>query len=658
MRHLWTPRDPGGDRMHADLKVDPIPRECVAGAKIPFLKGARAEFVWLTITMAVLLRPESSSFLWTETDHSVRRLPTDDWWYEQTEDMVNVHGMTRECTDAERKSARHYAKFFLVPKKDRWGRAIFNCRQANRACRTPPSVNLPRVENLLEKIHEITAGKGLHAFEMDFRCWFYQIPIIGELARHFVISCKEKFYMATGCPMGWSWSPFLAQSVTWGMLLKDIPSHLGARIPDSMESPPAWVEICEKGVCVGIVTAWYDNVLVISSSEKMRNHWCDWIMGKAWLSTEADQEGNETVGGRCKHYNVRVKVAEKTETPIFLGLDFFFNHEKGIVEWKHTKDAGKDVEILGEGATRRQMASTIGFIMWDNMVRLHDTNRVGWALGILSAKTQGVKSRAQWDASANLDLETCNLLNGTKAKTTSSTEDVWMRVNTEKKRKSRIVVASDASSTLLAWMVMGRSIDLCSKPVIVAARVIGHKNIFLKELEAATLAVEGISGTGFCGEIVLLCDNAAAVLAIRKGYSSVPGANELLARIWKALTESGEALSVLRVPGKDNVADSPTRGALLEPRRLDASWEVVRAHDAGEGAPGVTRTAGGRARLGDFIAFAKGERKRVRQEAPPVPEGESDDEPVDEMDEESDAEDHAHNVGDECCSSPGLRTVI
>ena len=647
MRHLWTLRDPGGDRRHAHLKVDPVPRECVAGAKIPFLKGATAEFVWLTITLAVLLRPESSSFLWTETDHTVRKLPTDDWWYDQTEDMVNVHGMTRECTAAERHAARHFAKFFLVPKKDKWGRAIFNCRQANRACRTPPSVNLPRVESLLQKIHEVTAGKGLFAFEMDYRCWFYQIPIIGELARHFIIACREKFYMATGCPMGWSWSPFLAQSVTWGMLLKDIPSHLGARIPASMESPPAWVEIFEKGECVGIVTAWYDNVLVVSSSEKMRDHWADWIMGKNWKSSKADQEGNETVGGRSKHYNVRVKVAEKTQTPNFLGLDFVYNSIKGVVEWKHTKDAGKDVEILVEGATRRQMASTIGFIMWDNMVRLQDTNKVGWALGILSAKTVGVKTRTQWDASANLDVDTCQRLNEAKNKTTATdTDNVWMRVNTDKKRKSRIVVASDASSTLLAWMVMGRTLDLCSPPAIVAARVIGHKNIFLKELEAATLAVEGIAGTGFCGEIVLLCDNAAAVLAIRKGYSSVPGANELLERIWKAVSTSGEALTVLRVPGKDNVADSPTRGAALEKRRLDASWEIVRAHDAGEGAPGVTRTASGCARLGDFIAFAKGERKRVRQEVIPVPEGESDEEDA-ESSEDTDVEDQEGNVENE-----------
>lgn len=652
MRHLWSLRDPGGKREHRDLKVDPIPRECVGGVKISFLKGAHAEFVWLTITMAVLLRPESGVFLWTEMANNGKKLPTDDWWFDQTEEMVNVHGLTRECTAEERRAAKHYAKFFLVPKKDRWGRAIFNCRQANRDCRAPPSVNLPRVEHLLRKIHEVTAGKGLFAFEMDFRCWFYQIPIIGELARHFIIACKEKFYMLIGCPMGWSWSPFLAQSVTWGMLLKDIPAHLGARIPESMESPPAWVEIYEKGECVGIVTAWYDNILVISSSEKMRNLWCDWIMGKTWVSNKADQEGNTTVGGRTKHYNVRVKVAEKTTTPTFLGLDFAYNPKKGIVEWRHTKDAGKDVENLVEGATRRQMASTIGFIMWDNMVRLRDMNKVGWALAVLSEKTQGVKTRAQWDANANLDEATREKLNVAKARTTedADVENTWMRVDVSKSHRGRIILASDASSTTLAWLVMGSTLEECSKPVIIAAKVRGHRNIFLKELEAATLAVEGIAGTGFCGEIVLLCDNAAAVLAIRKGYSSVPGANELLTRIWVALERSGEALTVLRVPGKDNVADSPTRGADLEERRLKASWGVVKAHDSGEGAPGVTRTASGMARLGDFIEFARGERKRVREEpqAPQEPpQGESDEEDGDEDGEEDSEGEEPALAGDE-----------
>ena len=518
MRHLWSLRDPGGKREHRDLKVDPIPRECVGGVKISFLKGAHAEFVWLTITMAVLLRPESGVFLWTEMANNGKKLPTDDWWFDQTEEMVNVHGLTRECTAEERRAAKHYAKFFLVPKKDRWGRAIFNCRQANRDCRAPPSVNLPRVEHLLRKIHEVTAGKGLFAFEMDFRCWFYQIPIIGELARHFIIACKEKFYMLIGCPMGWSWSPFLAQSVTWGMLL--------------------------------------------------------------------------------------------------------------------------------------QMASTIGFIMWDNMVRLRDMNKVGWALAVLSEKTQGVKTRAQWDANANLDEATREKLNVAKARTTedADVENTWMRVDVSKSHRGRIILASDASSTTLAWLVMGSTLEECSKPVIIAAKVRGHRNIFLKELEAATLAVEGIAGTGFCGEIVLLCDNAAAVLAIRKGYSSVPGANELLTRIWVALEKSGEALTVLRVPGKDNVADSPTRGADLEERRLKASWGVVKAHDSGEGAPGVTRTASGMARLGDFIEFARGERKRVREEpqAPQEPpQGESDEEDGDEDGEEDSEGEEAALAGDE-----------
>ena len=72
----------------------------------------------------------------------------------------------------------------------------------------------------------------------------------------------------------------------------------------------------------------------------------------------------------------------------------------------------------------------------------------------------------------------------------------------------------------------------------------------------------------------------------------------------------------------------------------------MRAHDAGEGAPGVTRTASGCARLGDFIAFAKGERKRLRQEVIPVPEGESDEEDA-ESSEDTDVEDQEGHVENE-----------
>ena len=158
---------------------------------------------------------------------------------------------------------------------------------------------------------------------------------------------------------------------------------------------------------------------------------------------------------------------------------------------------------------------------------------------------------------------------------------------------------------------MGKSLETCQKPEIRKAKTIGHRDIFLKELEAVVLAVEWVMD-GVEAEIVLLCDNAAAVLAIRKGWSGVPGATPLLNRLW--IASKGKTLTVLRVPGKDNVADSPTRGADLEERRLTASWSIVDRHDGGGGGPPATATATGRKRLEALIATAMDKKagKRVR----------------------------------------------
>ena len=608
---IWTKPDP----KDADLDIDPIPKDLIAGAELNKLKandGNGRVFVWLLLAVAMLTRPEALPHLWdlstVNAMQKPRRMDTDEIWERHVIELEKKWGLLEGMDRAE---VLHFAKLFLVKKTGRLGRVIFNCRQANNACKDAPGVNFARQPDLLRRIDEITRGKGLWALEMDERHAFYNLPINRNLASHFGVSSKTtgKCYAPRSAPMGWKASPFCQQSVLYGAILKDIPKHLGARITPEMEeseSPPAWVEIYEGDVCVGLLTIYLDNVLVACSNERMRNEWSKWIMGKKWVPGPKDQTDNKTVGGRMKEYHMLVKTAVKTCSPTYLGVVFTYDAAEGKTKWRHIDGAGDDTEDLHPMSTKRDMASTIGWLMWDTMVRLKGPSKIGWALAILSKETQGVKNAKEWDGNALLGPEVIRKLNEAKweAMPTEARKvsgEVWMEV--EQARTSRSVLASDASQDTLAVVTMERSLSACGTPIIRRTKTVSHRDIFLKELEAVALAVEHDApwkrGPGH--ETVVLC---------------------------------------VRVPGKDNVADSPTRNWPLEESRLSASWKIVDAHDHGEGSPSVTRTTAGKKRYEKFVSFVLGEKKRQREEdTREVVHGESDEDDIEsEWNSESDEE--------------------
>ena len=592
-----------------NLDVDVVPKEIIGAARVELLKSGHI-YLWLFMAYAILVRPEASATIWNAYERRGPRLNTDRRWARQVGDMVNMGLLTED----DEKNVRHWARVFLVRKEANLGRVIFSCRQSNEACKELPGVNFPRMGDLLRKIDEITRGIGLFALEMDIRHAFFQNPMNKQLASHFGVSCMGVVYKMLGLVMGWKGSPFCQQAILWGMILKDIPAHLGAKLPPPNEtSPPAWVEIHDsRGKCIGIVTVFLDNILVLTNCLKKRDAWSGWIMGKDWEPGERKQADNNTVGGRMKHYNVKVKTAVLTSAPTYLGVTFAYDSAMGRTKWTKIDGAGSDIEAITTGSTVREVASLIGWLMWDVLVSLKEMHHIGWALAMLSGLTKPIKKLSQWDLCANVSQLTAGEMNAAKA--LAATEDAVLKWTWVHDRpKTRIVIASDASKDTLAWVIMGRRLDTCSKPEIRRAKTVGHRDIFLKELEAAVLAVEWVV-EGMEAEIILLCDNAAAVLAIRKGWSGVPGATALLTRMWAA--SKGKTLTVLRVPGKDNIADSPTRGADLEERRLLASWAIVDRHDGGGGGPPATATATGRKRLEALIATAmtnKQDGKRGRE---------------------------------------------
>lgn len=90
-------------------------------------------------------------------------------------------------------------------------------------------------------------------------------------------------------------------------------------------------------------------------------------------------------------------------------------------------------------------------------------------------------------------------------------------------------------------------------------------HIFLKELLSAVLCVEWfLQLFPRVRRILLACDNTAVCHALNRGFSSNKVANELLRRLYNALSKRDVFLDVVPVKGTDNAADPPSRGLALD----------------------------------------------------------------------------------------------
>lgn len=120
--------------------------------------------------------------------------------------------------------AAAYASYFAVA-KDRvtigtrttmTGRAIFDARFFNDLCKPPPGFGLGDVSTVMDVLSTFGTKK-LFFFSADLVNMYYQVPIGGHLAIFMAILMNNVSFIPEVMPMGWSWSCFVAQSLTWGL---------------------------------------------------------------------------------------------------------------------------------------------------------------------------------------------------------------------------------------------------------------------------------------------------------------------------------------------------------------------------------------------------------------------------------------------------------
>lgn len=170
---------------------------------------------------------------------------------------------------------------FLVAKTPLLSRVILDCRLLNALCGKPPYVRFASLSDIFTFLDYFPTSFTITA---DFRHWFYQIPLSETLRHLFVVKTRGQMARLKAWAMGFSWSPFVAQSLSMqlGRLAiervtiegkqqwKAIPAHGVA----GSSPPPFWIIVdvnadesnLKRDQVRGFLTFWYDNLFTVMGS--------------------------------------------------------------------------------------------------------------------------------------------------------------------------------------------------------------------------------------------------------------------------------------------------------------------------------------------------------------------------------------------------------
>lgn len=484
------------------------------------------------------------------------------------------------------------ATYFAVLKSNGKARAIFNGRQLNKLIGAAPPINTPTVQEILKEMNELPDGSKKAIFTADIRHWFHQIPLAEHVSRFFGIRLGLQHYRWASLPMGTSWSPFIAQSFSWYMLLnafsvveKDWPFRINKE--ELLKQPPRWLEL--KGG--GFITVYLDNIIAVGNEGMIRE-----MFGKiAPLSQEEMDSNCNRVPLFKEMFNVEIKEAffrsseEWQTSPIsVLGVEVrrpLVDGDKGRfrLQWRavQTKiDTWKERwEALNKQAkvSHRDVARICGRLLWMQSLSLRPLSRIHDVIKVLRHNAK-CKGSASWDACFVLGEEFQQLL---IPHVESMLKNDWIdRVKVSVKRRTQLWVASDACDDGWGWVQLFSDGSFNNPRMGTYEKAAKDWHIFIKEYLVAKLAIQQLiearpESERFNLQICIAIDNSAAAQVIRNMYT----ANEFLQSHVEALNELVAKydvdIRVINVRSKDNCADAPSRGKSVDAEIAKTTVEVM-----------------------------------------------------------------------------------
>jgi hypothetical protein len=457
---------------------------------------------------------------------------------------------TRLFETASASAAQGWAVYFEVPKSDGRARIVQDCRAVNKLFADAPSVNFISPAVLVRLL--LVFGRPVFAHS-DFRHWFHEIRLPECMRGFFSMRFGSSVFRPRSWPMGFKYSPWIAQACGWAVIAAAIASSKGFSccFPReenvSAETLPSYLVVNNlAGRPVAFFVLWLDNVLIIACNSAVRDS-----LARALRSSAANMGAMLKYGVTCVDDSV-----------VFCGIEW--SARDRVVLWRHcTQNKERWQQLEAElrqwrdqgSATRRQLAEILGVLVWDWYISGVCRAELTTAFRI------GAKyDKQSWDCKSSLsspDAETLIAeLKRVQSRPFSRRTDLVMQAT------SRIFLVSDASSK------KGAALQL-EKDGTIVGDIWSHKwnerdrlaHISKKETWAAIAGLRRNMSEDHHVVYVMGMDNGTAVKALRTFFFPTSwDITLLLVETLDMLRQRDSATWTMHIPGEGLCADEPSRG--------------------------------------------------------------------------------------------------
>lgn len=562
-------------------KLDPIQ---VAGClRLDEVKryGRQRHFKSLCKAWDMLDRPKVTPFLTPRITWTPRR-------YRHHFEQLKDFGILEPSSD----QPLYTSGYFSIPKENGSARAIFNGSKLSTHFPPPPPVNIMSQRDILHKIaahvfpdrdHSQAVEKveplpsAFYVIHGDFRHWFHQLPSESGLSRYFGVACAGIKYLWKTLPMGWSWSPYIAQAAAWTLIVRDCDDLLDLTPLEKDEGLPFFIRT--KGH--GFITVYYDNYIFVTSDEKEAVE-----LNKRFLSNCRDW--NAVIK---EHQFLRISpgVTKNSssdalfqESSIFryLGLEIKLIPDNLL--WRVSPNR---VELLERTIplvmSPRVLAQYIGKII---SVRLLESQPLGASRSVcdvinLLRATIRIGSTKGWD-SERITLST------TDFQVLSQEWDTFLQnpwrcsILPSFQWSKWITLATDASDWGWGMVLIDENGNVLKQYKKNWDDNERKLHIFIREMlavERSLTKIQSMHNVNDC-KINLVVDNTAVAAAVKRGYSSNDRAMHSLRSVILPLHHR---LRIITVISEHNVADGPSRNKPYKQETLTHTVNAIKEYIEG-----------------------------------------------------------------------------
>ena len=381
--------------LRCQLPLDKI--ECAGSLKMQVLTGimgAMRDVEWVVHLLAVLIPSQADGWCGYKEPASRDRLSM-----VRTTHATHAGNMLQLCASSifrriEKENARTENVFrifwnlFLVPKSLVLARVIMDCRLLDELCEKPPPVRFATLSEIFALVFFFASP----VFAViDFRHWFYEISL-PSLVRHlFSGRCDGSTFESLVFPMGFSWSPWVAQCIATIIVmhaLKKASIKFTFERDEQSSNPPPVIIVRNASLrIVAFIFIWYDNITIIAMNTPVRDCIASAIDSVCtFLGVVIKAPGIITTKGAASILGFEL---------IRVGTSAMWRHnDENCEKWQTLVDAKP------HAPSARQISELLGVIIWNWQLSGDPIGTIEPHLDVsrrIGKKMADIGTRAAWD---------------------------------------------------------------------------------------------------------------------------------------------------------------------------------------------------------------------------------------------------------------------